>query len=87
MAPGRHLTDNIFKCIFMHGKFCISIRISLKYVLKNFYGVLNEYKNDEIDTGICILYNSLIGKLLKLAACEKKNIFYCSFYFSVTRFQ
>ena len=25
-------TDNIFKCIFMNEKFCISIRISLKFV-------------------------------------------------------
>ena len=27
-------TDNIFKCIFMNEKFCISIRISLKFVPK-----------------------------------------------------
>ena len=27
-----NLTDDIFKCIFMNEKFCISIRISLKFV-------------------------------------------------------
>ena len=25
-------TDNIFKCIFMNEKFCISIQISLKFI-------------------------------------------------------
>ena len=27
-------TDNILKCIFMNEKFCISIRISLKFISK-----------------------------------------------------
>ena len=27
-----NLADNVFKCIFMNEKFCISIRISLKFV-------------------------------------------------------
>ena len=31
---GRHFADDIFKCIFMNGKFCISIQISLKFVPK-----------------------------------------------------
>ena len=29
------LPDNIFKCIFMNEKFCISIRISLKFIRKH----------------------------------------------------
>ena len=29
---GRHVTEDIFKYIFMNGKFCILIRISLKFV-------------------------------------------------------
>ena len=29
---GRHFTDAIFKCIFMNEKYCISLRISLKFV-------------------------------------------------------
>ena len=29
---GRHITDNIFKCIFLYEIFCILIQISLKYV-------------------------------------------------------
>ena len=29
-----NLADNIFKCIFINEKFCISIRISLKFVPK-----------------------------------------------------
>ena len=32
--PGRHLTDDVFKCIFMNEKFCILIRISLNFVPK-----------------------------------------------------
>ena len=28
------LTDDIFKCIFMNEKFCILIRISLKFAAK-----------------------------------------------------
>ena len=35
---GRHFTDDIFKCIFMNEKFCISIQISLKFVPK---GLIN----------------------------------------------
>ena len=31
---GRHFADDIFKCIFMNGKFCFSIPISLKFVPK-----------------------------------------------------
>ena len=31
---GRHFPDDIFKCIFMNEKFCILIRISLKFVAK-----------------------------------------------------
>ena len=31
---GRHFTGNIFKCIFINEKFCISIQISQKFVLK-----------------------------------------------------
>ena len=31
---GRHFADNLFKCIFVNEKFCISIRISLKFVPK-----------------------------------------------------
>ena len=31
---GNHFTDDILKCIFMNAKFCISIQISLKFVLK-----------------------------------------------------
>ena len=31
---GRHFADDIFKCIFMNEKFCISIKISLKFVPK-----------------------------------------------------
>ena len=29
---GRHFADNIFQCIFVNEKFCISIKISLKFV-------------------------------------------------------
>ena len=29
---GRNFADNIFICIFMHEKFCILIKISLKFV-------------------------------------------------------
>ena len=29
---GDHFADDIFKCIFMNEKFCISIQISLKFV-------------------------------------------------------
>ena len=32
---GRHFADDIFKCIFMNEKFCILIRISLKFVPKD----------------------------------------------------
>ena len=28
----RHFADNIFRCIFMKEKFCILIKISLKFV-------------------------------------------------------
>ena len=41
ISPGqnsRHFTDNIFRCIFMNEKFCILIKISLKYVSK---GLIN----------------------------------------------
>ena len=31
---GRHFADDLFKCIFLNEKFCISIRISLKIVPK-----------------------------------------------------
>ena len=31
---GRHFTDDVFKCIFVNEKFCISIQISLKFVPK-----------------------------------------------------
>ena len=31
---GRNFTDDIFRCIFVNEKFCISIRISLKFVPK-----------------------------------------------------
>ena len=31
---GRHFRKDIFKCIVMNEKFCISIRISLKFVPK-----------------------------------------------------
>ena len=31
---GRHFADGIFKCIFMNEKYCILIRISLKFVPK-----------------------------------------------------
>ena len=31
---GHHFTDNIFRCIFVNEKFCISIKISLKFVPK-----------------------------------------------------
>ena len=31
---GRHFTDDIFRCICMNEKFCISIQISLKFVPK-----------------------------------------------------
>ena len=31
---GRHFTDDIFMCIFLNEKFCISIKISLKFVPK-----------------------------------------------------
>ena len=31
---GRIFTDNIFRCIFMNAKFCILIKISLKFVPK-----------------------------------------------------
>ena len=30
----RHFADDVFKCIFVNGKFCILIRISLKFVPK-----------------------------------------------------
>ena len=30
----RHFTDDIFKCIFMNEKFCILLRISMKFVPK-----------------------------------------------------
>ena len=29
---GRHFADDISKCIFIHGKFCILIQTSLKFV-------------------------------------------------------
>ena len=29
---GRHFADDIFECIFMNEKLCISIQISLKFV-------------------------------------------------------
>ena len=32
---GRNFADDIFKCIFVNEKFCISIRISLKFVPKS----------------------------------------------------
>ena len=32
---GRHFADDIFKCIFLNEKFCIFIRILLKYVHKS----------------------------------------------------
>ena len=32
---GCHFTDNIFRCIFMNEKFCILIKISLKFVPKS----------------------------------------------------
>ena len=31
---GRHFTDSIFRCIFVNDKFCIFIKISLKFVPK-----------------------------------------------------
>ena len=31
---GRHFADDIFRCIFVNEKFCILIKISLKFVLK-----------------------------------------------------
>ena len=31
---GHHFADDIFRCIFMNEKFCILIKISLKFVLK-----------------------------------------------------
>ena len=31
---GHHLADDIFKCIFVNEKFCISIKISLNFVPK-----------------------------------------------------
>ena len=31
---GRHFADDVFKCIFVNEKFCISIQISLKFVPK-----------------------------------------------------
>ena len=31
---GRHFADDIFKCIFVNEKFCISIKISLKFFPK-----------------------------------------------------
>ena len=31
---GRYLTDDVFKCIFLNEKFCILIKISLKFVPK-----------------------------------------------------
>ena len=34
MENGRHFADDIFKCNLMNEKFFISIRISLKFVLK-----------------------------------------------------
>ena len=32
---GRRFADNIFRCIFMNEKFCILIKISLKFVPKD----------------------------------------------------
>ena len=31
---GRHFADDVFRCIFIHEKFCILIKISLKFVPK-----------------------------------------------------
>ena len=31
---GRHFANDVFRCIFMNGKFCILIKISLKIVPK-----------------------------------------------------
>ena len=31
---GRHLADDVFRCIFMNEKFCVLIEISLKFVPK-----------------------------------------------------
>ena len=38
----RHFTDDNFKCIFVNEKFCISIKISLKFVPK---GPINLFHN------------------------------------------
>ena len=32
---GRHFADNIFICIFVNDRFCILIKISLKFVPKS----------------------------------------------------
>ena len=31
---GRYFADDVFRCIFVNKKFCILIKISLKFVLK-----------------------------------------------------
>ena len=31
---GCHFADDIFSCIFVNGKFCIFIKISLRFILK-----------------------------------------------------
>ena len=31
---GHHFADDIYRCIFVNEKFCILIKISLKFVLK-----------------------------------------------------
>ena len=41
---GRHLADDIFRCIFLKQKFCILIRIALKFV-----------RNDSIDNKRALL--------------------------------
>ena len=46
---GRHSACNIFRCIFVNEKFCISIRIALEFVLK---GLIYKKNSIGLDNGL-----------------------------------
>ena len=46
---GRHLADDIFRCIFMNEKFCTLIKLSLKFVPK---GPIDNYPVFRLDNGL-----------------------------------
>ena len=46
---GRHLADDIFRCIFVNEKFCILIKISLIFVAK---GPIDDIPALGLDNGL-----------------------------------